>query len=162
MYQSLYSVLIWCVAFGVATPLLNHNARELNTPRRADGLSKAMDSTHLKARNVKGTRTTSSDAAVPTKMNVNGCHLQGTPTDLMLSHFWGTMKTSQPQECQDMCGGITPCISYSFQYALVDGTNNCVFYNYWSNLGDAVVPSNSSGIFFSNKYPSDGSRFCYG
>jgi hypothetical protein len=99
---------------------------------------------------------------VPTKTGVKNCHVQGLPSDLLTSNIWGSARASDPLTCQLKCMYISQCESYSFQMPSVktpvDG--NCVFYHMF--IDGHLAPSKTSGVFFSDKYPSDGSNFCYG
>ncbi|KAH6715367.1 hypothetical protein BKA61DRAFT_422618, partial [Leptodontidium sp. MPI-SDFR-AT-0119] len=81
---------------------------------------------------------------------LKNCHVQGTPNTLLSSSALGSQYAADALLCQLQCMFISRCEAYSFQTtaALIDGLSK-------------VAPSNTSGIFFSDKYPSDGSNFCY-
>jgi hypothetical protein len=109
-----------------------------------------------------GSATTTSSAPIATKTNVDGCNQQGIATALLLANQWGSTKASDVLECQRRCMSVSQCISYSFRLATTVDDFNCVFYHMFTASGtNAVVPSEISGIFFSDKYPKDGSNFCY-
>jgi hypothetical protein len=116
----------------------------------------SISTTNLKQRQPSSTTNSST---VYTKTNVSDCNVQGTASaDLTARKLW-TMNATDVLQCQLYCRATTPCISYSFQ-PQVDV--NCVFYNAWTgDWTSSVIKSETSGIFFSNKYPSDGSDFCY-
>ncbi|KAF7904685.1 hypothetical protein EAF00_002019 [Botryotinia globosa] len=108
------------------------------------------------------TTTTTSSAAIATK-TIDGCNVQGTADTALAARYFGSGSYASILKCQSTCRGVTACISYSW----TPSTSNCTLYNSWMddfNTGDTtgyVVLSDDSGTFFSNKYPSDGSDFCY-
>ncbi|KAF7893482.1 uncharacterized protein EAF02_001020 [Botrytis sinoallii] len=108
------------------------------------------------------TTTTTSSAAIATK-TINGCNVQGTADTALAARYFGSGPYADILKCQSTCRGVTACISYSWTPL----TSNCTLYNSWMddfNTGDTtgyVVLSDDSGTFFSDKYPSDGSDFCY-
>ncbi|TEY60623.1 hypothetical protein BOTCAL_0179g00080 [Botryotinia calthae] len=108
------------------------------------------------------TTTTTSSAAIATK-TIDGCNVQGTADTALAARYFGTTSYADVLECQYNCRYVTACISYS--WTPLD--SNCTLYNSWMddfNTGDTtgyVVLSDDSGTFFSDKYPSDGSDFCY-
>jgi len=104
--------------------------------------------------------TTTSSAAIPTKTGVKDCHVQGIASDLLTSNVWGNSSASDPLACQLDCMYVSQCEAYSFQAPVVE--DNCVFYHMFIDGRDALIASKTSGIFFSDKYPKDGSNFCYG
>jgi len=107
-------------------------------------------------------KTLTSSAAVPTKTGVTNCHVQGLASELLASNIWGSTRASDPMTCQRQCMYISQCESYSFQTpsAKTPVESNCVFYHMF--IDGHLAPSKTSGVFFSDKYPSDGSNFCYG
>ncbi|EPE30169.1 hypothetical protein GLAREA_12892 [Glarea lozoyensis ATCC 20868] len=116
----------------------------------------------IQSRSSAVTATSSSTAPIATKANVDGCNQQGIATSLLQSHLWGTTKALDVLECQRRCMTVSQCISYSFRIGTTSDDSNCVFYHMFTANGtNAVVPSETSGIFFSDKYPEDGSNFCY-
>ena len=104
--------------------------------------------------------TTTSSTAIPTKTEVKDCHVQGVASDLLKLNVWGRSSASDPLACQLGCMYVSQCEAYSFQAAVTE--NNCVFYHMFVDGREALIPSKTSGIFFSDKYPHDGSNFCYG
>ncbi|TGO49975.1 hypothetical protein BCON_0195g00270 [Botryotinia convoluta] len=108
------------------------------------------------------TTTTISSAAIATK-TIDGCNVQGTADTALAARYFGSASYADVLKCQSTCRGVTACISYSWTPL----TSNCTLYNSWMddfNTGDTtgyVVLSDDSGTFFSDKYPSDGSDFCY-
>ena len=97
-------------------------------------------------------------SAIRTSLNgksINGCNVAGYPTDSMQQ-----MMRHQPfqiksvQQCQATCWRDTACQSYSYSPV----NNTCT--EYMSSLD--VTSSKSSEIYFSAKFTSDGSNFCYG
>ncbi|RDL32087.1 uncharacterized protein BP5553_09489 [Venustampulla echinocandica] len=107
--------------------------------------------------------TETGPAPIPTKTNVKGCHVEGVPNAYMLSNTWGSSRASDVLLCQLKCMYISQCQSYSFRAPSTTREDNCVFYHMFITRGpQGVIPSRTSGIFFSDKYPGDGSNFCYG
>lgn len=106
------------------------------------------------------TTTTSSPVATKT---IAGCNIQGTADVALAAKVFGKGNHTDVIACQGTCRGITACISYSYS----PSTTECTLYNSWMDdftTGDTtgyVVLSNSTGVFFSDKYPSDGSGSCY-
>lgn len=78
----------------------------------------------------------------------------------MSTNEWGSDRASDVLVCQSKCMAITQCISYSFQSPASTRDDNCVFYHMFMTKG--VMPSRTSGIYFSDKYPGNGSNYCYG
>ncbi|KAF7864463.1 hypothetical protein EAF04_006597 [Stromatinia cepivora] len=108
------------------------------------------------------TTTTTTSSTIVAK-NIGGCNVQGTADVGLSSKIFDTATAPDIVSCQSRCGGITACISYSYDV----NTTVCTAYNQWMDnfqSGDTtgfVVLSDSSGIFFSDKYPDDGTNFCY-
>ncbi|KAK8909240.1 hypothetical protein QC760_001966 [Botrytis cinerea] len=106
--------------------------------------------------------TTTSSAAIATK-TIDGCNVQGTADTALAARYFGSASYADVLKCQYNCRYVTACISYSWNPL----DSNCTLYNSWMddfNTGDTtgyVVLSDDSGTFFSDKYPSDGSDFCY-
>ncbi|CAG8983991.1 hypothetical protein HYALB_00009593 [Hymenoscyphus albidus] len=103
------------------------------------------------------TKTTTTP--IVTKTGVADCNVQGTANEVMTSKIFGSARASDILNCQVQCRTITACISYSYQPPASTKDDNCVFYNMFLDKG--VKPSKRSGIFFSDKYPDDGSDYCY-
>ncbi|APA07681.1 hypothetical protein sscle_03g024510 [Sclerotinia sclerotiorum 1980 UF-70] len=87
--------------------------------------------------------------------NIDGCNVQGMAEAGLTSKIFGTYTLDDLVTCQTVCGRVTPCISYSYDV----NTKVCTAYNQW--MDNLVLSDTSSGIFFSDKYPSDGTNFCY-
>ncbi|KAJ8068690.1 hypothetical protein OCU04_002389 [Sclerotinia nivalis] len=103
--------------------------------------------------NAPTTTTTTTSSTIVAK-NIGGCNVQGTADVGLSSKIFGTATAPDIVSCQSRCGGITACISYSYDV----NTTVCTAYNQWM---DNLVSNGSSGIFFSDKYPDDGTNFCY-
>ncbi|EDN91365.1 predicted protein [Sclerotinia sclerotiorum 1980 UF-70] len=73
--------------------------------------------------------------------NIDGCNVQGMAEAGLTSKIFGTYTLDDLVTCQTVCGRVTPS------------------YNQW--MDNLVLSDTSSGIFFSDKYPSDGTNFCY-
>ncbi|KAH6683884.1 hypothetical protein B0J14DRAFT_448423, partial [Halenospora varia] len=109
------------------------------------------------------TSTTSSSTGIPTKTGLKGCNIQGTATTLLQSSSWSSDRARDVLSCQLKCMYISQCQSYSFQSPFTTKEDNCKFYHMFVGKGaNVVTPSTTSGIFFSDKYPGDGTNFCYG
>jgi hypothetical protein len=67
---------------------------------------------------------------------------------------------ADPLSCQLLCMYRSRCEAYSFEESTSTSAKNCVFYSTY--IDGSKVVSSSSGIYFSDKYPDDGSNFCYG
>ena len=106
--------------------------------------------------------TTSPSKPVPMKTRLKNCHVQGTPGPLLNSSILGSQHASDALACQLQCMFVSRCEAYSFQPSATSEIKNCI--KYLTTIGGSakVISSSSSGIFFSDKYPSDGSNFCYG
>jgi hypothetical protein len=104
---------------------------------------------------------TTNSSLIYAKSNVDGCNKQGTPNPLLVSTQWGTMHVADVLQCQKRCMAISQCISYSFQLPLSSEDKNCVFYHMFTSGTAAIIESETSGVFFSDKYPGDGSNFCF-
>ncbi|KAF5879135.1 uncharacterized protein Bfra_006340 [Botrytis fragariae] len=108
------------------------------------------------------TTSTTSSAAIATK-TIDGCNVQGIADTALAARYFGSASYADILKCQSTCRGVTACISYSWTPL----NSNCTLYNSWMddfNTGDTsgyVLLSDDSGTFFSDKYPSDGSDFCY-
>lgn len=111
-------------------------------------------------RTSSNTVTTTSSGVTPTKTGLKTCNVQGTANDVMTTNEWGSDRASDALDCQRKCMTVSQCISYSFQYPSSTNDDNCVFYHMFMTKG--VTPSRNSGIYFSDKYPEDGSNYCYG
>jgi len=104
---------------------------------------------------------------IPTKIDPK-CNIQGyASTILHQNYLLRDCYAANVLTCQLSCFQTALCQSYSFQQlesaAAANGTRNCFFY---SGIFDAkdlfVIPNPMSTIRFSDKYPMDGSNFCYG
>lgn len=98
---------------------------------------------------------TTTSSAIPTK-TIAGCNVQGTAAPDLTSQYWGSTTAPNSTACQLSCIYVSQCISYSWQPAV----GACIFYHQW--MDGLVVASNNSGIYYSDKYPSDGTNFCFG
>ncbi|KAG9231865.1 hypothetical protein BJ875DRAFT_349090, partial [Amylocarpus encephaloides] len=110
-------------------------------------------------RTTSSSATSTSPTAIATKTAVKGCHIQGTANTALKSNQWGSARTSDVLVCQRKCMYISQCQSYSYQAPSSTKQDNCIFYHMFADSG--VVASRYSGIFFSDKYPADGSNYCY-
>jgi hypothetical protein len=98
---------------------------------------------------------------IPTKTAIKDCNFQGTPSTSLTSNILGKSYAADPLSCQLLCMYRSRCESYLFQVASTVSANNCVFYSTFIDDSSKVVWS-IIGIFFSDKYPDDGSNFCHG
>jgi len=105
--------------------------------------------------------TTLPPKPVSTKTGLKNCHIQGTSSATLNSNILGSQHASDALACQLQCMFVSRCEAYSFQPPATSKIKNCI--KYLTTIGGSakVDPSSSSGIFFSDKYPSDGSNFCY-
>jgi len=111
---------------------------------------------------VTATSATSSSTAIPTKTGLKNCNVQGTANAVVTSNIWGSQYAADPLVCQLECMYISRCEAYSFQAPTTSDSNNCVLYTTLIDGSSKITLSNTSGVFFSDKYPEDGSNFCYG
>lgn len=145
-------ILLTTASLAISSPLNSHG--------EVIGRNAAPQDSSPTTTSAPTTTTTSSTIATKT---IAGCNVQGTADVALTSRVFGTTNFPDFLPCQSSCRGITACISYSFS----PNSTVCTYYNSWMddfNTGDTtgyVILSNSSGIFFSDKYPSDGSDFCY-
>jgi hypothetical protein len=103
---------------------------------------------------------TISAVPVATKTGLANCNVQGTPSSTLNSNILDRSHAADPISCQLLCMYRSRCEAYSFQESTSASTKNCVFYSTY--IDGSKVSSGSSGIYFSDKYPDDGSNFCYG
>jgi len=97
---------------------------------------------------------------IPTKTGVANCNVQGTPSAGLISNILERSYAADPLSCQLLCMYRSRCEAYSFQASTATSTKNCVFYSTY--IDGSKVTAGNSGIYFSDKYPDDGSNFCYG
>ena len=102
---------------------------------------------------------TSTSPPIITKTSVADCAVEGTAGAPLSEHIFGTVTASDVLDCQYQCRYTTACISYAWN--TTTQTDNCAEYNAWDNVAGAVIPGNDTGVWFSDKYPEDGSDFCY-
>ncbi|KAN0103181.1 hypothetical protein V8E51_011494 [Hyaloscypha variabilis] len=119
--------------------------------------AKASSSPTLDSKTPQPTITT---LPIPTKTGVAGCNVQGTPSAVLTSNILERAYAADPLSCQLLCMYRSRCEAYSFQASTSASRKNCVFYSTYID-GSKVLLGNS-GIYFSDKYPDDGSNFCYG
>lgn len=106
--------------------------------------------------------TTSLSKIFATKTALKNCHVQGTPSPMLSANIWGSSYAPDALACQLQCMFVSRCESYSFQTPASSNTKNCIKYLTLIDGVSKVRPSSNSGLFYSDKYPSDGSNFCYG
>ncbi|CZR59181.1 uncharacterized protein PAC_09073 [Phialocephala subalpina] len=107
------------------------------------------------------TPTTSASTAIPTK-SLKNCNVEGIPSNYLVQNILDMRYAYDALACQLRCMYISRCEAYSWQMPVSTDSNNCVFYSTLIDGERKVTPSNISGIFFSDKYPSDKTNFCYG
>ena len=100
------------------------------------------------------TPTTVSNA-VPTK-SLSTCNVEGAAGNKQKNNVFGKDKLNDIVTCQQYCFFTTACQSYSYNMT----SSECLRYSYGSS-GMDVVKGNTN-TFFSQKYPGDGTNFCYG
>ncbi|PMD65019.1 uncharacterized protein K444DRAFT_660179 [Hyaloscypha bicolor E] len=91
--------------------------------------------------------STTSAAPVATKTGLANCDVQGTPSPALTSNILDRAYAAGPISCQLLGIYISKCEEL------------CVllYLHQW-----VKVSSCSSEIYFSDKYPDDGSNFCFG
>ncbi|KAE9374619.1 hypothetical protein N431DRAFT_556882 [Stipitochalara longipes BDJ] len=97
---------------------------------------------------------------IPTKTGLANCNVQGTPSAALTSNILERSYAADPLSCQLLCMYRSRCEAYSFQAPTSANNKNCVFYSTY--IDGSKVSLGNSGIYFSDKYPDDGSNFCYG
>ncbi|KAE8451942.1 hypothetical protein EG329_002783 [Mollisiaceae sp. DMI_Dod_QoI] len=105
--------------------------------------------------------TTSTSIAIPTK-SLKNCNVQGIPSSYLVSNILDMRYAYDALACQLKCMYVSRCEAYSWQMPVSPDSNNCVFYTTLIDGERKVTLSTISGIYFSDKYPSDKSNFCYG
>ncbi|CAD6440128.1 4ff2caa9-4edf-4889-b6ce-1168672d2e15-CDS [Sclerotinia trifoliorum] len=103
----------------------------------------------------KPTTTTTTTSPTIVAKNIDGCNVEGTAEAGLTSRIFNTYTLEDIVTCQKHCGEVTACISYSYNV----NTTVCTAYNEF--MDNLVLSDTSSRIFFSDKYPSDGTNFCY-
>ena len=98
---------------------------------------------------VSGTKTSST--GIPTKTGVTNCNVQGTASGMTVRDNPTT--ANSVLDCQSSCFSDSPCETYSYD----PSTKICTKY-----MSQLDVSPGSTGVFFSAKYPSDDSNYCYG
>jgi len=104
--------------------------------------------------------STTISSSIPTK-SLKNCNVQGTASNVLSSDLLGAKHAADILTCQLECMYRSRCESYSFQNA-APSVENCQFYTTLIDGKSKVISSIDSGVFFSDKYPIDGSNFCYG
>ncbi|EPE26421.1 hypothetical protein GLAREA_02334 [Glarea lozoyensis ATCC 20868] len=124
---------------------LPHIFHEAPTPNRH---------TRLTIRN----ETSSPPPDTPNIKSLPTCHIQGDASPELTASLFGTYNLPDILSCQSYCRTtlIHTCLSHSFSPNL---TSPCTIYAL--ALNSTLLPS-SSGIYFSNHFPSDNSDYCYG
>jgi hypothetical protein len=97
------------------------------------------------------------------------CNFEGLPTTNLLNNTLTTLYSSTTLACQTPCEnyeGAGPCLSYSWQAPANPTFANCQLFSvaFTGTADDGtnfVIKDIESGIFFSNRWPADGSGFCY-
>ncbi|KAF8865893.1 hypothetical protein BDZ45DRAFT_668303 [Acephala macrosclerotiorum] len=105
--------------------------------------------------------TTSTSTEIPTK-SLKSCNVEGVPSNYLVQNILDMRYAYDALACQLRCMYLSRCEAYSWQIPVSTNSNKCVFYSTLIDGERKVTPSNISGIFFSDKYPSDKSNFCYG
>ena len=121
--------------------------------------------------------TTSASAAL--KSGIPDCGIRGTATYALLAQILDSTHASNVLACQSSCEGRSRCESWSWYPPAVSTTSsssssspsednpgteaNCVYYTtYITNAETYIDVDSQSETVFSDKYPEDGSNFCYG
>lgn len=111
---------------------------------------------------VAATSTTTSAPPIPTKVNPK-CNVQGYASAVYQQRIWGNTSAEDVLACQLRCLYTSQCQSYSFQLPSTINGTNCVFYAATFDATNGfVIPDSTSPLRFSDKYPTDGSNYCYG
>ncbi|KUJ12958.1 uncharacterized protein LY89DRAFT_197528 [Mollisia scopiformis] len=100
------------------------------------------------------TEISKSGRTIYVKTGISGCNQEGTAATSIRVLGQGGPATDI-LSCQAGCRFTTACEAYSFATA----SSNCTMYN--AGLGGNVQSLEGTGVFFSMKYPADGSDFCY-
>lgn len=100
------------------------------------------------------------------KTGTPGCAVEGSPGVNTTSKLYGPQNVPNVLRCQSQCYFTRGCVMYSWSLSTPKGTQ-CMLYTavgpqdyLATDFTSAVVPGNTD-MFFSDKYPSDGSSFCY-
>ncbi|KAH8596996.1 hypothetical protein B0O99DRAFT_705354 [Bisporella sp. PMI_857] len=110
------------------------------------------------------TATSTAATSVPTKVDPK-CDVAGYPAEYYRQRLWGSTATPDVLACQLGCMYRTPCQSYSFRQSSQpnDNVTNCDFYAATFDERNMFVKKDASSPYrFSDKYPMDGSNYCYG
>ncbi|KAH8654492.1 hypothetical protein BGZ60DRAFT_386454 [Tricladium varicosporioides] len=110
--------------------------------------------------------TTSTAPAISTKALAT-CHQQGMPTTILLTFMISSHPSPSVLECQGSCKAEEKCLSYSHREvsAANSAYPNCeLFSRKWDskeNGTDLVIKSWRYGIYYSDRFPGDGSEECF-
>jgi len=117
------------------------------------------------------TRTTSSSvtstSTFAVKTGVPDCDIHGIASPILLALIIGDTNATDVLACQLSCEYTSRCQSWSFRppVSTLDPAvdHNCVYYGaFIRDSPQYIIRDNSSTTVFSDKYPSDGSNFCFG
>jgi len=107
--------------------------------------------------------TSTSPPPIPTKVDPK-CNVQGyASSNFQQNYLWRNTTAQDVLSCQLQCMYTSQCQSYSYEPASVSNGTNCVFYHGTFDATNLFVILDSGSPWrFSDKYPVDGSNFCYG
>ena len=111
-------------------------------------------------------------------MSPPDCNFEGLPSTLIIDYTITDLYALTPLVCQTACEEITDyittingtltsgsCLSYSFQAPAQSGFANCELFSVPFNEQvdgiDLVIKDLVHGMYYSNRWPEDGSGFCY-
>ncbi|KAM3086196.1 hypothetical protein ACMFMF_000150 [Clarireedia jacksonii] len=109
------------------------------------------------------TPTTSSTHKVATKTAVPDCHYRGLPGLIADYIIEGTEKNVADElECQNHCSTVSECLSYELWGSMCLLYNVTIFSDPARTGIDLVIPSLVGDLYWSDRFPEDGSGFCFG
>lgn len=104
------------------------------------------------------------------KTFVSDCAIEGSPSSSHLNSQIPTPNATDILHCQAGCFAEDNCVSWSWNSTVwnfdanpgVIPPNRCMWYSVWIWWSPGEVVPGKTRTFFSNKYPGDGTKFCYG
>jgi len=104
------------------------------------------------------------------KTFVPDCAIEGSPNSSYPTSQIPSPNATDILHCQAGCLAEDKCSSWSWNSTVwnftanpgVSPTKRCMWYSFWIWWSPGEVAPGKTKTFFSNKYPSDGTRFCYG
>jgi hypothetical protein len=104
-----------------------------------------------------------STSTITVKSGIADCAVHGTATHALLARELDSNYASDISACQLACELGSRCESWSFYPPTSSDDENCVFYTSYIRDTEKYLRVNAtSSVVFSDKYPLDGSNFCFG